>query len=128
MNLIWFGNVNISRLYQWRERSKFPRSNEFFLPSLRVEGGGEGRHPVEWTQSWRRMMRQILQSMNLGGGTGAGGVGADGAGADGAGADGAGADGAGADGAGADGAGADGAGADGVENLADEEVSKFTRK
>ncbi len=43
MNFVWFGNI--SRLFHWEDG--FPRSNDFYLPSLRVgKGGGEGRHPL----------------------------------------------------------------------------------
>ncbi len=35
----------------------FPRSNDFYLPSLRVEEGGGGRHPVFWTQGMEVNMK-----------------------------------------------------------------------
>ncbi len=38
LNLIWFGSI--ARLSQWGGGGSFPRSNDFYLPSLRVEGGG----------------------------------------------------------------------------------------
>ncbi len=36
--LLWFGYID--RLSQWGEEMYFTRSNNFYLPSLRLEGGG----------------------------------------------------------------------------------------
>ncbi len=49
LNLIWFGYI--ARLFLWGEGKYFPRSNDFYLPSLPVEDGGGGgdRHPVRMT-------------------------------------------------------------------------------
>jgi hypothetical protein len=43
INLIWFGYI--ARQSQWGGGGYFSRSNDFYLPSLRLEGGG-GQHPV----------------------------------------------------------------------------------
>ncbi len=38
INLIWFGSID--RLSQWRGGRYFTCSNNFYLPSLRLEEGG----------------------------------------------------------------------------------------
>jgi hypothetical protein len=43
LNMKWFGNI--ARLSQWGRGGGFPRSNDFYLPSLRVEEGGGGGAP-----------------------------------------------------------------------------------
>ncbi len=43
INLIWF--AYIARLSQWGGGGHYSRSNYFYLPSLRLFGGG-GQHPV----------------------------------------------------------------------------------
>ncbi len=40
LNLIWLGSI--ARLSQWRGGGSFPRSNDLYLPSPRVEEGGRG--------------------------------------------------------------------------------------
>ncbi len=40
LNLIWFGYI--ARLSQWGGGGLFPRSNDFYLPLLQVEEGGQG--------------------------------------------------------------------------------------
>ncbi len=46
----------ISRLSQWEEGRIFTCSNDFYLPSRRLEEGGRGQHPVERTStSFRRV-------------------------------------------------------------------------
>ncbi len=67
LDLIWFGCI--ARLYEWGGEGKFfPRSNDFYLPWLRIEGGGGGWggwHPVMriWWESflgtcWPRVLRR----------------------------------------------------------------------
>jgi hypothetical protein len=44
INLIWFGNI--ARLSQRGVGGYFTRSNDFYLPSLRLEGGGGVSTPL----------------------------------------------------------------------------------
>jgi hypothetical protein len=44
INLIWF--CYIVRLSQWGGVGYFTRSNDYYLPSLRLQEGGGGQHPV----------------------------------------------------------------------------------
>ncbi len=48
LNLIWFGCI--ARLSQWGGGGEFPRSNDFYLPSLASRKGGWGSAPCRWTQ------------------------------------------------------------------------------
>jgi hypothetical protein len=47
INLIWFGYI--ARLSQWEGGGYFTRSNDFYLPLLRLEEGGGDQHPVAHT-------------------------------------------------------------------------------